>query len=191
MREHLPHDQQGQSNSKNYEAMEGIVEGTAAMKKINLKNTVFSVLLIVSILSIILNIFLYQQTRKYYALLYTVELDPLGLSHFQNSVEQQINQQPVAVFFGDSRAAQWTNPDKVSFPRILVWSNDVDAAVKEVNDYILSLASEKIIVFDSALILSSDEGKIRPEYKYDLLHLNSDGYQALNPELMKILQKLK
>jgi lysophospholipase L1-like esterase len=215
--------------------------------------------------------------RSYYTLLYAVELDPLGLSYFQNDNDQQSTEQPVIVFFGDSRAAQWINPTiegftflnrgignqtstqvsnrfdahvkplepkvvivqvgindlktiplfperkqeiisncknniqgivqdsleinatvilttifplgKVSFPRSLVWSNDIDEAIAEVNHYILNLSKNNVVIFDTTSILSNSNGKIKPEYKYDLLHLNELGYQVLNVELEKILEK--
>jgi len=80
---------------------------------------------------------------------------------------------------------------KVSFPRNLIWSEDIDKAIGEVNNYIISLSDTDVIVFDTANILSSNDGKTKSEYKYDLLHLNELGYQALNPELIKILEKIK
>jgi lysophospholipase L1-like esterase len=217
--------------------------------------------------------------RGYYTLLYAVELDPLGLSYFQNSKDEQSSEQPIVVFFGDSRAAQWINPTiegftflnrgvgnqtsaqvinrfhahikplkpeviviqvgvndlktiplfperkqeiisncknniqeivqdsleinatvvlttifptgKVSFPRSLVWSNDVDEAIKEVNNYILTLSGNNIVIFDTTNTLSNGDRKIKPEYEYDLLHLNDAGYQALNIELKQILEKME
>jgi lysophospholipase L1-like esterase len=217
--------------------------------------------------------------RGYYTLLYAVELDPLGLSYFQDSKDEQSSEQPIVVFFGDSRAAQWINPTiegftflnrgvgnqtsaqvinrfhahikplkpeviviqvgvndlktiplfperkqeiisncknniqeivqdsleinatvvlttifptgKVSFPRSLVWSNDVDEAIKEVNNYILTLSGNNIVIFDTTNTLSNGDRKIKPEYEYDLLHLNDAGYQALNIELKQILEKME
>jgi lysophospholipase L1-like esterase len=242
----------------------------------NAKNFILVALLLISFF---MNLFLYQQMRGYYTLLYAVELDPLGLSYFQNGRGEQSSEQPIIVFFGDSRAAQWINPTvegftflnrgignqtsaqvinrfhahikplkpkviviqvgvndlktiplfperkqeiisncknniqeivqdslevnatvvlttifptgKVSFPRSLVWSNDVDEAIKEVNRYILSLSGNNVVVFDTTSILSNGNGKVKPEYRYDLLHLNELGYQVLNVELEKILGKIE
>jgi len=246
------------------------------MKIIKAKDVVLVALLIISIL---LNGFLYRQTRSYYSRIYAIELDPLGLSYFQNDREQKAIEQPIVVFFGDSRAAQWTTPTmggytfinrgigdqtsvqvanrfdyhikplrpkvvivqvgindlktiplfperkreivsnceaniqkivqdslnlkamvilttvfptgKVSFPRSLVWSDDVDKAIEEVNTYIIGLSNENVIVFDSATLLSNPNGKTKPEYVYDLLHLNTGGYDTLNLELVKILERIK
>lgn len=246
------------------------------MKINNAKNFILAALLLISLF---LNLFLYKQMRDYYTLLYAVELDPLGLSHFQNGEDERSSEQPIVVFFGDSRAAQWINPTvegftflnrgvgnqtsaqvinrfhahikplkpkvvviqvgvndlktiplfperkqeiisncknniqeivqdsleinatvvlttifptgKVSFPRSLVWSNDVDEAIKEVNNYILTLSGNNVVIFDTTNTLSNSGRKIKPEYEYDLLHLNDAGYQALNIELQQILEKME
>lgn len=72
--------------------------------------------------------------------------------------------------------------------RTLVWSNDIYEAIKEVNRYILSLKNEEVIIFDTASILSDPKGNIKLEYVYDLLHLNDEGYEVLNVELVQILE---
>jgi lysophospholipase L1-like esterase len=79
----------------------------------------------------------------------------------------------------------------VPLARRLVWSNDGYEAIKEVNRFILSLKNEKVIVFDTASILSDSDGNLKPEYVHDLLHLNDKGYEILNIELVKILAYLK
>jgi hypothetical protein len=67
--------------------------------------------------SVLLNFVLYSQLRKYYALLYAVVLDPRGLAYFQeNSDQQKPNENlQTVVFFGDSRAAQWPDPNLEGF----------------------------------------------------------------------------
>ena len=55
----------------------------------------------------------------------------------------------------------------------------------------LGLADEKVIVFDAANLLADPEGKTKPEYSFDLLHLNAEGYQVLNQELVKILNLME
>jgi len=248
------------------------------MKTKNWKKILSAGILFILVGSISANVFLAINLKKYYSLLYEVELDPLGLSQFPEESLQPATK-PVVVFFGDSRAAQWTSPEmenftfinrgvgnqtssqvanrfdehvkplrpkviiiqvgindlktiplfperkqeiisnckdniqkiiqaslaidskvivttvfpvgKVSFPRILVWSNDIDEGMRDINNYILNLTDNDLIVFDTAGVLSNDEGKTKPEYKYDLLHLNNIGYQALNPELVKILETIK
>jgi len=227
-----------------------------------------------------LNFFLYRQLRLYYTLLYAIELDPLGLSYFQNEAPRQSGDKPIVVFFGDSRASQWITPitddftfinrgvgnqtsaqvagrfdahikplqpdvviiqvcvndlktiplfpgkeqeiisncktnlqkivqdslalnatiivttiipptGKVPLTRRLAWSNNVYKAVDEVNAYILNMADEHVIVFDAASIISDRENKMKIEYSNDFLHLNKAGYQALNLELVKILEGIK
>ncbi len=227
-----------------------------------------------------MNAFLYRELRKYYALLYEAELDPLGLSYFQEGTSSPPEDKPILVFFGDSRAAQWTAPHMDGFTflnrgignqtsaqvllrfdlhitplqpdviilqvcindlktiplfparkaeivtncksnieqiiqrstelnasvilttvfptsgnvppaRRLVWSEDIYSAIEEVNEFILSYENEKVIVFDTASLLSNDNGNTKEKFVYDLLHLNTAGYEAINPELVKILESLK
>lgn len=227
--------------------------------------------------SIVLNVYLYREIRKYYTQLYAVELDPLGFSHFQHEVVPQTIGKSTLVFFGDSRAAQWSPPQLegytfinrgignqtstqvllrfeehiqplkpdivviqvcindlktiplfperkqeiiatceenikllvqksldldatvilttvfpasgyVPLARTLVWSNDIYEAIKEVNRFILSLKNEDVIIFDTTSILSDLEGNTKLEYAYDLLHLNAEGYEVLNMELVQILE---
>ena len=72
---------------------------------------------------------------------------------------------------------------RVPLARRLVWSDDIDKAVVEVNDYIRNQSGEKVIIFDAASILSDANGKMKQEFGRDELHLNEQGYQALNLEL--------
>ena len=67
------------------------------------------------------------------------------------------------------------------------WSDDVDRAVVEVNQFIKSLKSDRVIVLDAAMLLADERGKVRQIYKRDFLHLNENGYTMLNNELSKIL----
>lgn len=235
--------------------------------------------LILALVSITLNIVLYSQLRRYYTLLYAVELDPLGLSYYRDAQAQRPEQgSQTVVFFGDSRAAQWTEPTlqgfifsnrgignqttaqvlnrfdehiaplrpdvivlqvgindlktiplfpgrkaeiisngkenirqiveksldidsvvvittifpigEIPLQRRLVWSDDIDTARVEVNEYIKSLAAEDVFIFDSAVLLSGSNGKIKPEYGYDTLHLKPAGYDVLNLELVKLLETM-
>ena len=234
----------------------------------------------VLLFSVVLNIVLYKEMMKYYKSLYSTELDPLGLSYFQNQTNELSTDTPTVVFLGDSRAAQWTTPtvngfafinrgignqtsaqvanrfdahvkplkpqiiiiqigindlktiplfpekkqeiienceaniqrivqdsldinatvilttifptsENVPLARRLVWSDDIYQATDEVNAYITSLAGDNVITFDTANLLSNAEGKIKPEYSFDLLHLNGDGYQVINLELEKILKSIE
>ena len=60
-------------------------------------------------------------------------------------------------------------------------------AIDEVNIYIRSLASENIRVFDSYRLLKGDGREIDKQYSVDWLHLNKEGYQYLNKELLVFL----
>jgi hypothetical protein len=43
---------------------------------------------------------------------------------------------------------------------------------------------------DTVPVLANEAGKVRPEYSFDLLHLNEAGYAALNMELERLLTTL-
>lgn len=71
--------------------------------------------------------------------------------------------------------------------QLLVWTEEADRAIIEVNQFIKSLKSDRVIILDSADLLADEQGKVRPIYSRDLLHLNKQGYKMLNEELLKIL----
>jgi lysophospholipase L1-like esterase len=75
----------------------------------------------------------------------------------------------------------------VPLERQLVWSNDVAAAVEEVNAFLATLAGERVIVMETAPILAAENGMIQETYSRDTLHLNGEGYAALNATLVKTL----
>lgn len=78
---------------------------------------------------------------------------------------------------------------KVPLERRLVWSNEVAPAIREVNEFILSLAGEQVTIFDAFAVLQSQQRDlIKANYSRDLLHLNAAGYEALNQALLKQLQ---
>jgi lysophospholipase L1-like esterase len=79
---------------------------------------------------------------------------------------------------------------QVSLQRRPFWSGDVQEAIVEVNAYLFTLAGERVIIFDSAQLLADDDGLLRADYAYDLLHLNTVGYEALNLGLIEVLEKL-
>ncbi len=251
---------------------------------INRKRLFLKILVVVSsillIVSLAFNAILYKELMKYYKLLYTSQLDPLGLSYFQEDQNQNTSDKPIVIFYGDSRAAQWITPQtdnytflnrgignqtsaqvllrfeehiqplhpdvviiqvcindlktiplfpeqkdeiianceanieslvqkslaadsivilttvfptsgNVPLARQLVWSDDVYEAIAKVNDFILHYKANNVFIFDTAKILSNAEGDTKSEYVYDLLHLNSAGYDALNLELIRILKDLK
>ena len=71
------------------------------------------------------------------------------------------------------------------------WSEDADRAIIEINQFIKSLKSDRVIILDAAALLADESGKVRPIYSRDLLHLNEQGYAMLNEELLKILTNYK
>ena len=77
-------------------------------------------------------------------------------------------------------------PDSSQFQRSS-WSDDVDRAIIEVNHFIKSLKSDRVIILDAATLLADERGKVRQIYQRDFLHLNESGYTMLNKELSKIL----
>ncbi|MFM9264590.1 GDSL-type esterase/lipase family protein [Tychonema sp. BBK16] len=221
-----------------------------------------------------LNFFLYQQGQKYYLLFNATGLDPLGLNSYPNSAEKI--QQPVIIFYGDSRAETWPAPDQIKNatiinrgiggqttaqvlgrfqqhvasvkPKIIViqvgvndlkaiplfperkeaiigncqtnigqivqksldtgakvvvttifplgtlpiarkpfWSDDVAIAINDVNDYIKTLARDQVTVLDTSQVLANSQGIVDPKYSQDFLHINSEGYAALNKAIASIL----
>lgn len=227
-----------------------------------------------------LNIYLFNQAKRFYLQLNQTRLDPLGLSYYPSEMSQAVPAPPSVVFFGDSRAAGWPPPagfpdfnftnrgigaqtsmqvlhrfeahveplrpqlvivqvgindlktiplfpqqkkmiiancqkniqqivsrsveggatvilttvfpvGKVPLQRRLFWSEEVAQAVAEVNTYIHTLQSEKVIVLDAYTILADREGLMRAEYAQDELHLNPAGYEALNIKLAEALASLR
>ncbi|XHL95594.1 MAG: hypothetical protein P7H58_24505 [Microcoleus anatoxicus] len=67
------------------------------------------------------------------------------------------------------------------------WSDDVAIAIKDVNDYIKTLAGDRVIVFDSSQVLANSQGIVDSKYSRDFLHINSEGYAALNQAIAGIL----
>jgi lysophospholipase L1-like esterase len=70
------------------------------------------------------------------------------------------------------------------------WSNEVAAAVREVNAYLPKLAGDHVILFDTAPILDDAKGTIQGDYQLDYLHLSVAGYSALNQKLLPLLHGL-
>lgn len=232
-------------------------------------------LLIIALLgSMALNVFLYQQGQEYYLQLNIIRLDPLGLNFYRMSESQP--QHSAIVFYGDSRAAEWSVPigdesmtiinrgignqtteqvlgrfhqhvaplkpkiivlqvgindlktiplfperkatiiqtckeniqqlvglslnngarvvvttifplGAVPIERRLFWSDDVAAAINDVNMFIGTLAGSRVTVFDSGKVLANPQGTVYSKFSKDLLHLNSEGYAALNQAIYGIL----
>lgn len=79
------------------------------------KTAVFLLLTILLLLSLALNVYLFLKACQYYLELNGTRLDPLGLSFYpsESATEQKEVGVITAVFFGDSRAAQWPNPGEL------------------------------------------------------------------------------
>ena len=240
--------------------------------------TLFAVLIGFVIVSIGLNLFLFDLALEYYRDASAVRLDPLSLDVFPNAPSNSDAMR--VVFFGDSRAQDWPVPAEfvgveflnrgignqtstqialrfdahvrplspdvivlqmcvndlkaiplfperkdaiiatcqsnieriiaesreigvqvilttvfpvgdVPLQRRFVWSGDVAEAVREVNQYIMSLAADDVIVFDTySLLVDDDNGLLRPDLSLDELHLNTEGYAVLNSELAEIISQM-
>ena len=74
-----------------------------------------------------------------------------------------------------------------SLERRIYWSDEIAAAIREVNAAILAMQSEHVLVIDAAALLSDQQGLLRTDLSKDMLHLNADGYALLNRELVKII----
>lgn len=61
--------------------------------------------------SIVLNIILYNQAKKYYLQVNETRLDPFGLNHYPVNLKKSTDEDKIrVVFFGDSRADGWISP---------------------------------------------------------------------------------
>lgn len=67
------------------------------------------------------------------------------------------------------------------------WSEDVSAAIREVNAFLATLAGPKVILFDANKVLDDGHGHVVHDYQKDYLHLVPAGYSALNAKLVSIL----
>ena len=68
---------------------------------------------------------------------------------------------------------------KLSLARHLVWSDEVDNAVREVNDVIRGLSLARVAVMDAAQIIGED-GHVPQKFATDTLHINREGYAHLD-----------
>ncbi len=73
---------------------------------------------------------------------------------------------------------------------VFYWSDDIAVAVKEVNNLLRPLASNRVILLDADPILLDGNGVPRTDFMEDTLHLNMAGYAALNQHLTQILLDL-
>lgn len=80
---------------------------------------------------------------------------------------------------------------EVPLQRKPFWSDDVPSAVNEMNAYIATLAENRVIIFDAFSILADSQGMMLSEYAKDELHLNNQGYEILNKELVQLIDKIQ
>ena len=106
-------------------------------------------------------------------------------TNIQRIVEQSVNSGAQVVLTTVFPLGQ------VPLKRRLFWSDDVAAAIEDVNKFITSLRSENVAILDTAPVLTGRDGKINPDYTTDFLHLNAKGYAALNAELARILTSMQ
>jgi lysophospholipase L1-like esterase len=76
----------------------------------------------------------------------------------------------------------------VAFWRRPFWSNEVDAAVKQVNRFLPTLVGEQAVLLDADPVLDGEHGRILPAYQYDFLHLSPAGYTALDTRLIPVVR---
>ena len=80
---------------------------------------------------------------------------------------------------------------KIHPARKMFWSPEIEEAVLEVNSFIRSMESDKVIVFDSYELLVGENGRVLPTYNRDTLHLTTSGYNHLNNPLVTLLASQK
>lgn len=81
------------------------------MKRGKWKTAVTLLFVLVVLASLGLNGYLFLKAKQYYVELNGTRLDPLGLSVYPSAEIEAESEGITAVFFGDSRAAQWPNPE--------------------------------------------------------------------------------
>ena len=79
---------------------------------------------------------------------------------------------------------------KVPLKYKLIWSKEVDEAVFQINQKLLSLNGAHLRVIDTAAILTGKNHKPDPDFYVDHLHLSEAGYAALKPSLEEALAKV-
>lgn len=80
---------------------------------------------------------------------------------------------------------------EISFQRSLVWSERVNLAIGEVNQYIESLKGLNVSVLVTKDVLTGEGGRLKKHFIRDFLHLNDKGYEHLNTALFKHIKTLQ
>ncbi len=71
--------------------------------------------------------------------------------------------------------------------RLFFWSDAVARSIRVVNGHLSELTADHVRLLDTYALLA-ENGLTRPDYAADTLHLNADGYAALNPALLEVLR---
>ena len=72
------------------------------------------------------------------------------------------------------------------------WNGQGDALqrlIKEANAELALLAGDGVVLLESEAVLVGEDGRVKPEYQLDELHINERGYEMLNVGLVKLLEK--
>ena len=78
----------------------------------------------------------------------------------------------------------------VPFWRQPFWSDEVRAAVREVNAFLPSLTGDGVVLLDAGSSLDDGRGEVKPAYQLDYLHLLPAGYDALDERLVPLVRGL-
>ena len=115
-----------------------------------LKTAIPFLFILLFLVSLGLNGYLFLKARQYYLELNGTRLDPLGLSIYPVGLEaQREDEEMTAVFFGDSRAAQWPNPtglDNYHFINRGIGSQTSVQAAARFQQHVTPLKPDLIIV---------------------------------------------
>ena len=70
------------------------------------------------------------------------------------------------------------------------WSPQIDRAVEEVNDDLRAMKSDGVVLLDAWQILQ-ENGRLKPRYAADTLHLTTPAYESLNQALVPLLDRVQ
>lgn len=99
--------------------------------------------------SIALNFLLFNQAKKYYFELNQTRLDPAGLNYYPANLKKANNSNQVrVVFFGDSRAENWTEPSLSGYEFVNrgISSQTSVQAIQRFSSHVSSLKPNVVII---------------------------------------------
>lgn len=112
-------------------------------------HVVITLLSVALLTSIVLNFVLFERGEQYYLQLNAMRLDPLGLSFYPTGTDQHSTMQKKVVFFGDSRASNWTFPvglDQFQFINRGIGAQTSAQVLERFDEHIAPLQPQVIIV---------------------------------------------